>query len=98
VLERDHLEPTMRVHTILSAFHIVGIYLTIHIGVAASSKGETWHMNRNWQSSGWQKGAKVDGNRLLKVVLAMTAPESGINMAVDTLQAVSDPRSARFGK
>jgi len=65
---------------------------------AADDKGHTLHLNLNWAASGWQKGQRVPGDRVITVTLAMSAAEDGIRQAVAALETMSNPQSKTFGK
>ena len=80
-----------------TAFFFLASAVTV-TAAAADDKGHTLHLNPDWAVSGWQKGQRVPGDRVITVTLAMCAAEDGIRQAVAALEAISNPQSKTFGK
>lgn len=86
----------------LSRISQAGVFAAISLAIvargAATRDGHTWRLNSGWEAVGWQKGPRVVGDRVIRMSLGMSAPEAGVEAAIASLQAVSDPHSSKFGR
>ena len=80
---------------------LIAVAVAHAAGILAHVEFQSLHtrsMNNRWQQTGWQKGSRVPGERVIQISIGLAATAAGVTAAEAAIQSISNPASDNFGQ